>query len=123
MQIFRRNGRGEREAGHLAEGMNASVGASGALRQRRFAGDPPERGLQLTLDGGLAGLHLPAAEIRAVVGQGQLPVLLDGGGLSLVVHFDGHFEVFTVLRFPAGCRVSNPCTFFGRRGGKLMLFD
>ena len=75
----------EKEAGDLAEGVDAGVGASGALRERGFAGDAADGGLEFALDGALAGLDLPAAEIGAVVGEGELPVLGLGRGLRLGV--------------------------------------
>src|ERR1035437_5579902 len=70
-EIFRGDGRPEGEACHLREGMNAGVGATGAWGERRFAGDPAESCLQLSLDGALSGLNLPAAVIGAVVGEGE----------------------------------------------------
>src|SRR5580698_750222 len=73
LQIFRGNVGGEFEAGYLAEGVDAGIGAAGALGQWGFAGDAAEGGLQFSLDGGLTGLDLPAAEVGAVVGEGQLP--------------------------------------------------
>ena len=66
--------------------MDAGVGATGTLGQRSLAGDTAQSGLQLALDGGLSGLNLPAAELRAVVGQGQLPGLQAGSGLGDVGH-------------------------------------
>ena len=54
--------------------MNAGVGAAGALRQRRFAGDALQGSLQLALDC-RSGLHLPAVEVGAIVGKGELPGL------------------------------------------------
>ena len=71
------------EAGHLAEGMYAGIGASGTLGQGCLTGHPPERGLQFSLDGGPAGLDLPSAEIASVVGKGSLPVLRFTGLRSL----------------------------------------
>ena len=73
-------------ANRSAERVHAGVGASRALGQRRFSGDPAQSRLQLALNGELARLHLPAAELRAVVGQGQLPVLELGRGLGLFGH-------------------------------------
>ena len=72
---FRRNGSAQGKARHLGQCVDSGVGAAGALRQRRLAGDAAQRGLQFALDGRQAGLHLPALEVGAVVGQGQLPGL------------------------------------------------
>ena len=62
--------------------MNARVGASRALGQWLFAGNAPQRCLQFALDSGFSGLHLPAAEIRAVIGQSELPGLQSSGGFQ-----------------------------------------
>ena len=75
MQVRSGNVCMELKAGHLAQGVNAGVGAARALGQRGFAGDPAQGGLQFALDGRLSRLNLPAAEVGAVVGQGQLPGL------------------------------------------------
>ncbi len=85
VQVFRRNGRLQSETGHLGQRMDAGVGASRALGQGRFAGDMAKRRLQLALDGTFAGLHLPAVEIGAVVGQGQLPGSGARDGLGVFV--------------------------------------
>ena len=74
------------EAGHLGQGVDSGIGAAGALGQRRFAGDAAESGLQFALDGGLAGLHLPALEASAIVGEGYFPSLERRCGLVLVAH-------------------------------------
>ena len=73
LEVFGRDGCLQGKAGHLRQGMHAGVGAAGALGKRRFARDAAEGGLQFSLDGGLAGLNLPAAVIGAVVGEGELP--------------------------------------------------
>ena len=81
----------EIEAGDLGEGMDAGVGATRALRQGRFAGNAAEGGLQLALDGGFAGLDLPAAEFGAVVGEGELEAVRGAGGLVEIGHGEnGH---------------------------------
>src|ERR1700677_452923 len=69
-QIARRDGGTKSEACDLREGMDAGVGAAGALRQRGFACNAAERCLKLALDGSNAGLHLPALEVGSIVGQG-----------------------------------------------------
>ena len=72
-QVLRRDGRPERKTGDLGQCVNAGIGAAGALGQGSFAGDAAECRLQFALNGRLAGLDLPAAEVGAVVGQSQLP--------------------------------------------------
>jgi len=54
------------------------------LREGGFAGDAAEGGLEFTLDGGLAGLNLPTAEIGAIVGEGELEG--SRGGLGEIGH-------------------------------------
>ena len=81
MQVFRRNGRRQREAGHLAEGMDSGVGASRALGQGDSPVIRPSAACNSPWMVRFARLHLPAAEIRAVVGQGQLPGLERGLGV------------------------------------------
>ena len=49
-QIRRRNARLQREAGDLGQRVHAGVGAARSLRQRRFAHDAAQRGLQFALD-------------------------------------------------------------------------
>ncbi len=87
LQVFFRNGRLQSKAGDLGQRMHSSIGASRALRERRFARNLSQRRLQLALDGELPGLHLPAAEIGAVVGQGDSPRLRLRHGLVQVSHF------------------------------------
>lgn len=89
LQVFRRNGGRKRETGHLAERVYTRIGASRALRQGRFSGNPPQRGLKFALNCSLARLHLPAAELAAVVSEGQLPGLERGRGLGLLGHGEG----------------------------------
>ena len=62
-------GEGAPEAGHLAEGVDAGVGPSGAVDGDLFPGHPEQGLLQDALDGAVAGLALPAAEVRAVVAE------------------------------------------------------
>jgi hypothetical protein len=66
--------------------MDTGIGAPGALGQGRFTRNPAQGCLQFTLDGGFRGLNLPAAEIRAIVGQGELPGLQIWGGLGEIGH-------------------------------------
>ena len=70
------------KAGDLGESMYAGIGAAGALRQGRLTDDAGESTLKFALDGGFARLHLPAVEIRAVVGNGKSPSVLWKHGLS-----------------------------------------
>ena len=85
-QVFCRDGGLKGKAGHLGEGVDAGVGAAGTLGEGRFAGDAAQGGLQLALDGGFTGLNLPAPELGAVVGQGELPGLQAGCGLGAYSH-------------------------------------
>ena len=71
----------QRDGGDLGEGVDAGVGAAAALRERLLAGDARDRVGKRALDGGAAGLHLPAGEGRAVVRDGELPVLRGGGSV------------------------------------------
>ena len=75
----------EKEAGDLAEGVDAGVGASGALREDGFPGDVADGFGESALDGWERRLDLPAVEGGAVVGEGELPVLGLGRGLRLGV--------------------------------------
>ncbi len=74
-EVGGRDGGGEREGGDLGEGVDAGVGAAGALGEDGFAGDVVEGLGEGALDGGEAGLDLPAVEGRAVVGEDEFPVL------------------------------------------------
>ncbi len=87
MQVFRGDVGLQLEAGNLPEGVDAGIGAAGALGQRGFAGDAAEGGLQLALDGWFSGLNLPAAVIGAVVGKGELPGLRAADGLGAFGHW------------------------------------
>ena len=58
---------GRRQAGDLARGVNTRVGTACADDFDRLAENPPERLGKGPLDGGPAGLNLPAMEGRAVV--------------------------------------------------------
>ena len=72
------DGRGEGEAGDLGEGVDASVGAAGALGQNALASDAEEGVGEQALNGRKVRLDLPAVVGRAVVGEDELEV--------------GHFE-------------------------------
>lgn len=87
-QIVRRDGSLQAETCDLGESVDAGVGAAGTLRERGFSRDAAESCLELALDGGQAGLHLPALKGGAVVGQSELPVLEAGIGLR----FDRHWS-------------------------------
>lgn len=67
--------------------MNSGVGTSGTLGKWSLTGNAAEGRLQFALDGGFPRLYLPAAEICAVIGQGQFPVLEDGLGFGEIGHF------------------------------------
>ena len=57
----------ELEAGHLAVGVHAGVGAAGAAHEHGLAGHRRERVLERLLHRPLPGLALPAGEVGAVV--------------------------------------------------------
>src|SRR5581483_10107043 len=57
---------------HLADGVHAGVGASGALHRDLFAGEGFNRRRQHALHRGRAGLNLPAGKGRAVVFDKEL---------------------------------------------------
>ena len=73
-QVGGRDVGGEGEAGNLAEGVDAGVGAAGALGEDVLVEDGAQGGGESSLDGREAGLDLPAVEAGAVVGQLELPV-------------------------------------------------
>ena len=87
-QVFRRNRGGKLATGDLSQRVNPGIGAPGALRQGSFTEDATEGGLQLALHRALAGLHLPATEMRAVIRQRELPVPRMRGGLCVVYQED-----------------------------------
>jgi len=60
--------------GGLGAGMDAGIGAPGAVELRRLAGDLFKRLGQNALDGGPAGLDLPAEIPGAIVCQAQQEV-------------------------------------------------
>ena len=59
----------------MSEGVDAGVGAAGALREHGFAGDLVERGGEGALHGGQIRLDLPAVEWRSVIGEDEFPEL------------------------------------------------
>ena len=64
----------EREGGDLGEGVDAGVGAAGALRENGLAGDVADGVRESALNGGEVGLDLPAVVGGSIVGEGDLPV-------------------------------------------------
>jgi hypothetical protein len=74
IKIRRGDGDGEGEGGHLTEGVDAGVGAAGALREDSFAGHALDCLRQSALDGGEAGLDLPTVVGGSVVGEDEFPV-------------------------------------------------
>ena len=74
MEVGGGDGDGEGEGGDLAEGVDAGVGAAGALGEDGFAGDVVDGAGEGALDGGQAGLDLPAVEGGSVVREDGLPV-------------------------------------------------
>ena len=73
-QVGGGDGRGEREAGDLGEGVDASVGAAGTLGEDALAGGAVDGVGEQALDGGKVGLDLPSAVGGSIVGEGELPV-------------------------------------------------
>ena len=74
MQVGGGDGGGKREAGDLGEGVDAGVGAAGALGKDALADGAVDGVGEQALDGGEVGLDLPSAEGGAVVGESELPV-------------------------------------------------
>jgi hypothetical protein len=56
---------------NLAQGVDAGVGSAGGVNRQTLFGDFLDDFCECGLNGGLAGLGLPAAEIGSVVGQGE----------------------------------------------------
>ena len=65
------NGAGGVKGCDLGERVDAGIGASRALGQELFSGEALDGVGESSLDGGLAGLDLPAVEGGAVVGEGE----------------------------------------------------
>ena len=59
------------EMSDLAESVDAGIGASGGVDGERFAGELAEDIDKSALNGGLAGLDLPAVEVGSVVGESE----------------------------------------------------
>jgi hypothetical protein len=74
MEVRGGDGDGEGEGGDLGEGVNAGVGAAGALGEDGFAGDAMDGLGERALYGGERRLDLPAVVGGSVVGQDCLPV-------------------------------------------------
>ena len=74
MEVGGGDGDGEGEGGDLGEGVDAGVGAAGALREDGFAGDAVDGLGESALDGGEVGLDLPTVVGGSVVGEDELPV-------------------------------------------------
>ena len=68
------NGAGGLKGCDLGERVHAGVGASGALGQKLFSGEALDGVGESSLDGGLAGLDLPAVKGGAVIGEGEFEV-------------------------------------------------
>src|ERR1022692_3274320 len=68
-QIIHRDRIVNGECGHLRQRVNAGVGAPGASHWHWLAFDSRDHFLQSALDGGEAGLYLPAVIIGTVVGK------------------------------------------------------
>jgi len=68
-EVVERDPVGEGEGGGLCQGMDAGVGAAGTGDLDGRALDFGQRGFQSALNGSQAGLHLPAVEVRAIIGD------------------------------------------------------
>ena len=68
------DGGAEGEGGDLGEGVDAGVSAAGALGEDRLGGDVGDGAGEGSLDGGQAGLDLPAVEGCAVVDESGFEV-------------------------------------------------
>lgn len=55
----------------LSESVDSGVGAARALRQELFSGEALDDSGERALDGGLAGLDLPAVEGGAIIGESE----------------------------------------------------
>ena len=96
-EVCGRDGGGEDAGGYLAECVDAGVGAAGALRENAFAGDAVEYVAEGALDGGQAGLDLPAVVWGSVIGEGELPVGHDAlDGITRAGHIESdHFKAIS----------------------------
>jgi hypothetical protein len=107
--------------------MHSCVGASGALRQDVFPGQPSNSGCNETLDRGASGLDLPAGKVGSVVGKGELKVAQPSSGIGsgnlrfwpLTCRVDGelvkHCKNRTFLYVPSSKR-------FTRGAGNLIRY-
>jgi len=74
VKIGGRDRNSEGEGGDLSEGVDAGIGAAGALREDSLAGDAMDCACEGSLNGGEIGLDLPSVVGSSVVGEGELPV-------------------------------------------------
>jgi hypothetical protein len=74
MEVGGGDGSSEREGGHLGEGVDAGVGAAGALGEDVLSGDVADRVGERALDGRQLGLNLPAVVGASIVAESYLPV-------------------------------------------------
>jgi hypothetical protein len=63
---------GHADARDLAEGVDSSISAAGAMHLHRSALEPRQRVLEQALNGRPLRLPLPADKLRPVIGKGQL---------------------------------------------------
>jgi hypothetical protein len=75
MQVGGGDGNVEGERSHLSKGVDAGVGAPGALREDGFSGDVEEGSGESSLHGRQLGLNLPAVKRCPIVGKDCLPEL------------------------------------------------
>ncbi len=74
MEVGGGDGDGEGEGGDLSQGVDAGVGAAGALRENGFAGDAVDGLREGALNGWEIGLNLPSVVGGSVVGEDEFPV-------------------------------------------------
>lgn len=74
VEVGGRDGGGESEGGNLAQGVDSSIGTTGALGKDALADGALDGVCEHTLDGVQAGLDLPSTVGGSIVGEGELPV-------------------------------------------------
>ena len=73
MEIGGGDGGFDGKRGYLAMGVDSGVGSSRPLWKDQFAGDVLDSLGECSLDGGKAGLNLPAVKWGSIVGEDCLP--------------------------------------------------
>lgn len=96
-EILRGDAVGEAESSYLREGVDAGVGATGTGDMNGGAFNAADDLFQHALDGGEAGLYLPAVVFRAIVRNGNADAAADKGLKSLGVGCDSFRRGFGSL--------------------------